>query len=361
MKVVIRKHLQWFLCLGIIVAAGIYYGLVATDRYVSQANVVLKSPEIIPTGLSVSSLLSGTSGAGDLLLLKEHLESVDMTIKLQKDLDLRHHYAQDNIDFIARLSSADVPLEMFHQYLRKRINIEFDDYTKVLRIRVEAYTPEMAQRIAKTLLDEGEKHMNAMGRRLAQEQLNFIEKQVNTMSERLHQAREKLLAYQNQHNLISPKATVEETLKIIAELKGQLAVTQSKRQALSSFQTARSPEMQRLKSEIEALEAQVKQEKRLLTQNKDNALNRVTAEYQTLEMQAKFALELYSNALTALETTRVETARKLKQVSVLQYPSLPEYSTEPRRFHNWVVWSLMSLFFFAVVHLGRSIIRDHRD
>ncbi|EKO3663927.1 hypothetical protein M3929_003255 [Vibrio metschnikovii] len=361
MKVVFRKHLQWVVCFAVIMLVGIYYAFIATDRYVSQANIVLRSPEVIPTGFSVSSILSGTSGSGDLLLLKDHLESVDMAIKLQEKLDLRQHYSQSSIDRIARLSDVNAPLEKFYRYLHERITIQFDDYAKVLRVRVEAYSPEMAQAIAQTLLEEGERHMNLMGKRLAEEQLKFIEVQVADMAQRVEDAREALLEYQDAHGLVSPTGTVEGIFTIISKLQAQLAVTESQRNALSTFQNPRSPEMQRLTSEIKALKSQITQEQAKLTMEHGNALNRVSAQYQTLEMQAKFALELYSHALIALETTRVEAARKLKQVSVLQYPTLPEFSTEPRRLHNWVVWSLMSVFFFAIVHLARAIIRDHRD
>ncbi len=43
-----------------------------------------------------------------------------------------------------------------------------------------------------------------------------------------------------------------------------------------------------------------------LAQATGNSLNRVSAEYETLELQAQFAQETYSSALAALENTRLE-------------------------------------------------------
>jgi capsular polysaccharide transport system permease protein len=352
---------HWFGCFILIFLVSCYWFFMATDRYVSESNIVLQSPEINPTGMNISSLLSGTQGSGDLLLLKEHLESVDMVLKLQQRLDIRQHYASDKIDFFSRLSSEDVALEKLYSYLSNRITITFDDYSAVLRIRVQAYTPEMAKLIAQTLIEEGELHMNQMGQRLAEEQVAFIEQQVNILEQRLFAVREELLEFQNQQGLVSPTGTVESIFAVIGQLQGQLAILEARRKSMSSFQSDISPAIVQLNSEINALRQQIDAEKLKLAADSGNALNRVSAEYQTLELKARFALDLYSNALLALESTRVEASRKLKQVSVLQYPTLPEFSTEPRRGYNSMVFAMIIIFIAAIAHLSRAIVRDHRD
>src|SRR5690606_4747275 len=110
--------------------------------------------------------------------------------------DLRSHYSQTSIDRFSRLSSADVPIEKFHEYMASRIKILFDDYSSVLKIEVQAYSPEMAQRIVKALLEEGERHMNDMGQRLAEEQVEFSDIQAKDHEARLSDASAALLAYQ---------------------------------------------------------------------------------------------------------------------------------------------------------------------
>jgi capsular polysaccharide transport system permease protein len=84
-------------------------------------------------------------------------------------------------------------------------------------------------------------------------------------------------------------------------------------------------------------------------------------QYQTLEMQAQFAQDLYKSAITALEHGRVEATRTLKKVSVLQSPNLPEYALEPRRLYNSIVYLIVSLLIAGLVNLVIIIIRDHRD
>lgn len=356
-----KRNPFWLVAIIATLLATVYWGAVATDRYVSRAHIVLQTPEIVPSGLNVSSLLSGTSGSGDLLLLKDHLESVTMLNTLQEKLDIRSHYSQGDIDYFSRLSDRNAPIEKFHDYMKTRIDILFDDYTSVLKIKVQAYTPEMAQKIVETLLEEGESHMNKMGQRLAAEQVEFIDKQAQELKKRLVSARDALLSYQNEQGLVAPTQTVEAIFATVSRLEGELAVLKARTKAQSSYQSANSPEIRRLRAEAEALEEQIDIEKEKMARQGGDALNKISAEYETLQMQAQFALELYSSAVTTLETTRVEASRKLKQVSVLEFPTLPEYPIKPERTYNIVVFGIFAALFAAILQMMMAVIRDHRD
>lgn len=360
MKDFVKQQPHWAVAFAAIFVAVVYWSVMATERYVSEATVVLGSPEIAPTAFSFSSLLSGTGGSGDLLLLREHLLSVDMLRKIDETLKLREHYSQSSIDFLSRMS-ADASIESFHQHYLKHVEIVFDEYSAVLRVRVQAYSSEMAHAMATQLLTAGEAHMNDMGQRLAQEQLNFIDAQVATLSERLLTSREALLTFQNKHGLVSPSGTVESIFAIVSQLQGQLALREAEKKAGSRFQSNNAAEMVRLQSQIDALKQQIDLEKARMAQTSGDALNRLAAEYETIQLQARFALELYSNSLMALENTRVEAARKLKQISVLQQPTMPEYAVEPRRIKAMMIFTFFAMCIAALIHLVMLVIRDHRD
>lgn len=361
-KQFIKQYPYWFACLLSIVFMALYWSLVASDRYVSEANIVLESPQIAAPTLSFQSLLSGSSGhSGDMLLLRDYLLSVDMLRKADAALDLRGHYSQSGIDFFSALSSADVPIEELHEYFLKRISAELDSYAGVLRVKVVAFDPEMSQALATFLLSEGERHMNLMGQRLAEEQVRFLEKQVANQAEQFDKARQKLIEYQNKNGLVSPTGTVESINAVVASLESQLANLRAKKTALLSYQSQRSPEVQRVEAEIKALIQQISLESARMAQQSGGALNVVSSEYQTLELRTQFAQESYSGALMALENTRIEAARKLKQVSVLQSPTLPEYSVEPRRLYNTVVFAIIALLAGLILQMLVLIIKDHKD
>ncbi|WP_290653973.1 hypothetical protein [Idiomarina sp.] len=360
MKKLIKRQPHWFIAAVVVLIGGIYWSLFATDRYVSQAQIVLESPEVNLSSMNISSLLSGTQGAGDLLLLREHLLSVTMVRKLQEDLDLRSHYSQQSIDSWSRLEAPNVPIEVFHQFMLEHITAEFDEYASVLNLSVQAYDPEMAKRIVETLLAEGELHMNRMGQRLAEEQVKFIEDQANKLEERVFAAREDMLNFQNENGLVAPSQTVQAIFTTVSQLQAQRAMLEARQKALLDYQNTTSPEVMALTREIRSLDQQITKEQDKLARQKGDALNRTSAEFETLQLKAEFALQLYSNTLVALESTRIEAARKLKQVSILEFPTLPEYSTKPDRLYNFTVLLIFAVFIAAILHLALAIIRDHK-
>jgi len=203
--------------------------------------------------------------------------------------------------------------------------------------------------------------MNVLGQRLAAEQVAFIETQVEDLRRRLDEALENLLSYQNEQGLVSPTSTVESLSTVIATLEGELAAAEAERRAVAASHSERSPEMVRLKNRIQALEQQIGAERNRLATRSGSGLNRVSADYGTLELQVEFAREMYSSALAALENTRVEAARSLKQVSVLQSPTQPEYATEPARLYNVTVFAILALLAGLITHLLVAVVRDHRD
>lgn len=359
-----KKGGIFWLAVVLCLLAAMYWGLVASDRYVSEAHVVIQQtdmPSAQPMELSGLLGLSGGAGRADQLLLRDHLLSVDMLAKLDERLDLRDHYSDTRRDPISRLWFKDISQEWFHWYYLSRVSVELDEYSGVLNIRAEAFSPEKAHAVAAMLVQEGERYMNELAHRLAQEQVSFIEKQVTDISERLMQARQAVLAYQNQRHLVSPQGTAENVFGIINQLEGQLTGLKTQRDALLGYLNPKSPAVIDLDLQIAAVQKQIAREQTKLTSSERRTLNQAVEEYQRLEMNAQFMQEMYKTALAALEKGRVDAGRTLKMVSVLQSPTHPQYPLQPRRIYNTVVFILATMLLAGIVGLLSTIIREHRD
>jgi capsular polysaccharide transport system permease protein len=352
---------QWAFAILAILVVSFYWFLWAEDRYVSHATVVLESPQVASPEFSLSTLMGGSGGnTHDLLLLREHLLSVDMLRLLDEQLGIRQHYSEHG-DFFAKLRDANAPIEDLHKYYLRRVEIELDEYAGVLNIYVQGYTPEFAYDMTSLLLDAGENHMNEMGHRLADEQVRFLEQQMVRLEERFEQTRAELLDFQNEYGLVSPTSTVESIDQVVATLEGDLARLQAQRNALASFQSSQSAELRQVERNITALRDQIVVQRDRLAQATGDSLNRISAGYEMLELQAQFAQETYSSALASLENTRLEAARQLKQVSVLQSPLFPEYPTEPNRLYNSTVFAIITIFLAFIFSMLMMIVKDHRD
>lgn len=357
----VKKSPQWALAVIAILLVSFYWFVIAEERYVSRATVVLESPQVATPELSLSSLIGGGAGnTADLLLLREHLLSVDMLRLLDEQLNIRKHYTEHG-DIFAKLGDRDAPIEELHQYYLRRVEVELDEYAGVLNIRVQAYTPEFAHHMTTLLLEAGENHMNEMGHRLAEEQVRFLEQQMVRLDERFTEARQALLEYQNEYGLVSPTDTVASINQVVATLEADLARLQAQRNALASYQSTQSSQLREVERNITALRDQIVEQRDRIAQASGDSLNSVSAQYETLELQAQFAQETYSSALAALENTRLEAARQLKQVSVLQSPLMPEYPTKPDRLYNSSVFAIITIFLAFILSMLMMIIKDHRD
>lgn len=359
----LRRRTLGAALLAILLAAA-YWGLFASDRYVSVAHVIVQKTDIAAgQGVELSSLIGSLSGPNgkDQLLLRDHLLSVDMLHKLDSRLDLRGHYSDPQRDLLSRMWGRDTEIEWFHRHYLSRVAVDYDEQAGVLVIRAQAYDPETAHAIAAMLVEEGERFMNAMAHRLAQEQVAFLEDQVVEMNQRVMAARKAVLTFQNAQGLASPQGTAENLVGIINGLETRLTDLQARRNAMLGYLMEDSADIIKLNLEIAAIERQIEKEQRRLASPSGQTLNETVEEYQRLQMEAEFAQDIYKTALVALEQGRIEATRTLKKVSVLQSPTEPQYPLEPRRLYNTVVFALMALMLAGVLHLVAAIIRDHKD
>ncbi len=344
--------------------AAVYWLLIASDRYVSEARVTVQRTDLAGgQTMDLSGLLTGVASGSkaDELLLRDYLLSVDMLKTLDAALDLRSHYSSWNRDPVSSLWFRDSPVEWLHRHYLSRVSVELDDYSGLLVVRVQAYDPEMAHAIASTLVSKGEGFMNDMAHRLAQSQVQFLEQQLVQMHQRSLQARQELIDFQNKKGLVSPQSTAETLVGIVSKLQAQRSELETQRTALKAYLVAEHPNIVTLNQQIAALDQQIQLEERKLAAPQGKTLNRTVEEYQRLEMQAKFAEDVYKTALVALEKGRIEATRTIKKVSMTQGPMRAEYPLEPRRLYNSFVTLLVALLIAGVVQLILAVIRDHAD
>ena len=345
------------------VCSAVYWLGIASDRYVSESRLIIQSTSLHSgTTLDLGSLISGASGGSraDQLLLREHLRSPDMAEQLDAKLGLRAHYSGEG-DWFSRLRGDEASREKFHAYYLRRVQVEYDEFAGVLVLKAQAYEPDVAQKIGQALLQEGERFMNRMAHDIAQDQVTFLEGQVEVLSTKLQNSRRALLDFQEKKGLISPEAAAQTIASIVASLQGQLVELQAQRGALQAYLVQDHPNIVLLDQRIAAIEKQMTQEQAKLAAPGGKTLNRTAEAFAQLELQSRFALDMYKTALTALEQGRLEATRTLKKVSVLQQPNLPEDATEPRRIYTTSVWIVVILLLAGVIHLLQAIVRDHKD
>ncbi|WP_429135892.1 sugar transporter [Aeromonas veronii] len=346
------------LCFGV---ATLYYVAIASDRYVSEASIIVKQADqlkMMPDALSMLGL--GGSNHQDVQVLHAHLASWDMLQRLDKALDLKGHYQSGHADWLSRLSR-DASNEEFLAYYRDHLTLTLDELSGILTIRLQAFEPEYAREVVALMLKEGEGFINRLGHQVALEQLAFVESEVARSHERLQTERDKMLAFQNRHKLMSPEATSSAMLGLVSELEAELVRQDTELKRLQIYMNPKAPDVVAAKDRVDALTRQLAQEKRRLTSNDEQSLNEVNADYQAVQVQTQLAADIYKTGLVSLEQARVEAYRKLKHLLVVSTPSAAQEAQYPRRFYNLATIGVLLCLFYGLVVMGLATLREHQD
>jgi len=341
--------------------AVIYFGIIASDRYVSRAELVVKQADqikMLPDALSMLGL--GGSNHEDILLIQDYLKSEDLLDKLDKEMGIKAHYQSHKVDYFSRLPG-NVSREEFLKYYRDHLTLRLDELSGVLTIELQAFDPAYGQRVVNLMLKESEGFINKLGHQVALEQLAFVEKEVDRAYQRVQTEKAKVLEFQNAHHLISPESTSTARLGVVSQIEGELARQQAQLKQLQSYMRETAPAVVSVKARVDALTQQLAQEQGRLTGTDKDAMNEVTARYLDVQTQAALAADLYKTGLISLEQARVEAYRKLKHLLVVSKPTLAEDAEYPRRLYNLATIAVLLCLFYGLIVMGLATLREHQD
>lgn len=346
---------------GIFCIAVLYFGVMVSDRYVSRADVLVKQADqikMLPEALSILGV--GGSSHQDVLLIQHYLQSWDLLSTLDRELDLKGHYQSHQADFFSRLSG-DASREDFIEYYRKHLTLHLDDLSGVLTIELQTFDPDYSQRVVTLMLKESEQFINRLGHKMALDQLAFVEKEADRAYQRVQTEKNKVLAFQNSHQLLSPESTSSAQVGMINQIEAELVRQQTELKRLKSYMKSTAPQVVAVETSVNALNKQLQQEQGKLTGVDKDAMNEITASYQEVQARASLAADFYKTSLISLEQARVEAYRKIKHLLVISQPTLADKAEYPRRLYNLATVGVLLCLFYGLVVMGLATLREHQD
>jgi capsular polysaccharide transport system permease protein len=340
---------------------GLYYGLIASDRYTSDAIVTIKENTSSGSGLDFGVLgIAAGSGQEDELIMKEYLLSADMLQYLNETIGHREHFTESKVDWFSSLSSG-ATREEYLKYYQNHVNIYLDELSSLLFIEVQAFDAPYAQEILQTILDRSEFAVNTFSQRLAKAQYEFLEIQLGVAQESLKNAKQNLLEFQNRYQIFSPEHEGESLSSILDVLGGELSKERANLKELLGVQKSTSPQVLASKERIRALQEQIQDERKKLVGEGDEQLNEVMAEYTNLQLELEFAKNAYTSTLASLGQAKAEASKKMKSLVVVSKPSLAEDAMYPDRTYILVTSLILLLMVFGIVRMTVSTIKEHLD
>jgi capsular polysaccharide transport system permease protein len=340
----------------------IYYGLIATDRYVSQAVFVVRSGNQAISESGMSSLLTmlglGQSQS-DGHEVEAFLTSREAVQGLVQHLPLAAMFHADRADPLSRFPNLlfSNTQEGLYRYLQTRISVRLDGLSGVQTLRVEAFRPEDAIRIASELLDLAERQVNALNERSERDAVGHAEQDVTLAEERLVDAQVALTAFRDRELMINAGQNATALVELIAKLSTELADTRVQIAQVMSV-SANSPQLAPLQAREQALVDEISQERAQVGPGQGDLAAKL-AEYERLELQQKFADRAVQSALAALDMARSEARRQHVFLDRVVAPNLPDEPIEPRRLETIATVFGLNAICWGVVWLLFTGLREH--
>lgn len=344
-----------------VLLAAIYFGLAASDRYVSETRFIVRSVER-PAAQGAAAYLQsvGITRANDeAFAMQDFVRSRDLMTMIGRKFDLRSIWGREDADWISRFGglTGRTSEEALFEHFQKRVRVEKNLETGITTLTVDSYDPAISRDIARTILAAGEERINQLNARASRDLLGAVEKTEADASAQLAAAAKELTAYRQQVGEVDPEAEAEAGVDRSSALEKELASLEAALQNMKA-QAPLNPGRRSLEQQAAAIRAQVAAQRGNLTSGSDNLAVKID-ELQRLQVQADIAARTFREARQQLAEARERADRQRVYLEQIAAPNMPDEPLEPRRMRYFLTVALASLWAFLIFYLLVSGSREH--
>jgi len=248
--------------------------------------------------------------------------------------------------------------EDVYRKLARFTEVRIDRRSRIISVSVEDRDPVRAAAMANTYVEA----LDGINRRLniseGQKKSRFLEQRLKKVEADLKRAEDLLRAFQEKYRLVSLQQQAEAVIKAAAELRAQIIASRTRLEVLRQFGTERQNEAVRLRAEIKELERQLARlEGSSKTASSSQAvedrgamvplsrLPELGLELARLTREAKIQEKLYGLITSQYELAKIEAARDVNVIQVLDRAVAPEKKAGPNRPAIVMVSCFMALMF----------------
>jgi capsular polysaccharide transport system permease protein len=349
------------------VVVSLYYSLIASDQYVSEAKFTVSSGAI-PS----MDRLGSITGVPPMLIVQDtqvvtsYIDSRAMVEELERLVGLRDLYGSHAIDWWSRFRK-DRPIEKFTDYWEKMCDTSISFPSGIVTLTVRAFNPDDTKRVADAVVQQSETLINDLNDRMRNDTVLAAERDMGRAAQDLAQARIQMEFERNAEGLIDVGQASNAITDLISGLEGDLLKAQQQYQTELQYVTADAPQMQVLSSRIAAMESQLAELKGQLTSQTDQtvsatadkALSGKMTKFAELDLNERIAEKRYSLSAASVEAAQMLSERKMLYLHEIVAPALPQDPEYPKRWLDIGMTFLASLLAWAVAVGAMNFVRNH--
>lgn len=360
--------INWLFMLTVILPttlAILYFGLFATDVFISESRFVLRSPQKSSQAGLVGALLQGTGfshSQDDAYSVHDYIKSRDALTELDLNLKLKNAYSNSKVDILNRFSAldGDDSFEAFYKFYQKHVSTEYDTASSITVLKTSAFNAKDAYLMNVELLDMSEKLVNQLNDRGRRDLVNYAEKEVADAEQKAKNAALAVSKFRSNETVVDPEKQSAQQLLAVGKLQEELITATNQLAQLKSL-APENPQIPVLKVRIEYIQKAIDAETAKVAGSGKSSLTNKAANYERLNLDREFADKNLAYALTALTTAKNEAQRQQLYLERLVQPSLPDIAVEPKRVRSVLATLMLGMIAFGILNLFVSAVREHKD
>jgi capsular polysaccharide transport system permease protein len=360
----LRKR-RWFVAFVIAptILTAIYYGLFASDVYISESRFVIKSPDQKRSQISTLANLVQTTGlsggqeeANEVLAF---VRSRDALKELEKNQDIRGKFASRRADVLSRFPElfSGNSFERLFKYYGKMVDASLDSETGTAVIKVKAFTAKDAYDINFRLLNLSEQLVNRLNARAQTKGIEEALGQVKLATARAKAARVELAQYRNAQALIDPVKQAAGVIAIADTMIGQRAALQAQLDLMQRM-APNNPSIPALRNRINAISVQISSQDSRVVGNGSGIASKLGG-YENLLVEQDFSTASMNAANAALVQARSEAQRQGFYLERIVDPNVPDMPLLPKRILDVIVVMACAICLYFIAWMFMVGVLEH--
>ena len=343
-------------------ATGTYLYRYAADQYASYVAFTVRQEET-PSAVDILGGITtlGANGSSDTDILFEFIQSQQLVAGIDANLDLRAIYANPGEDWYFSLDQ-QAEIEGLVDYWQDMVQIYYDSKTRLIQLRVLAFTPDDATRVATEIFDQSSVMINGLSDAAREDATRYARDEVDKAVARLKDARQALTEFRTTNQIVDPAADLQGQMGLLSSLQQQLADALIEQDMLHEVSRAGDPRIDQARRKISVIEARIAQERMKLstTQGGSEAFASIVGRYEAFKVDVEFAERAYFGALAAHDTAQAEARRKSRYLAAYVEPTRAQAAMFPQRELRLGLVAMFSLLGWAVLMLIAYSVKDRR-
>ena len=343
-------------------AASLYFGLLASDIYVSESRFIVRAPEQSQSIGGLSTLFKNftTAGSEDVMFVRDYLLSREVAQQLDDKMALREDFG--NADMFKRFPSpwSRNSRESFYEYYDSKVKIEVDPQSSVGVLTVSGFAPERVNALNGALLNAAVARINTLNNQIRTDTLGVAQRELDRAEQRQKAAQSALAGFRIANGVVDPERQAALELQSEQELELKLVASKVRLDQVMSI-APQSPQITVLKTEINALTAAASRIRSNVTGGSKQSRAMTAQAYESLAVERDIAIKIVAAASEALVRARVELERKHLYLETVSAPTLPDDALYPKRLHGVLATFLIGLLLWGIVSMLVTGVREHRS